>query len=63
MREINKSAQPIRRARVPKVANYECVCNNCGQKFLANRRTALYCSVLCRVEAYREKQSKKQQKK
>lgn len=58
-KEINETAKPIYKAREPKKANYECICKFCGKTFKANRRTALYCSDLCRLENYRKKHLKK----
>lgn len=40
--------------------NYLITCLYCGEKFGANKSTALYCCSLCRGKHYREKQALKQ---
>lgn len=48
---------PQKEVKQPKKANFKVKCINCGQEFLAQRRTALYCSKWCSVD-FREKKLK-----
>jgi len=40
---------------------YEGVCPICGVKFYANRRSAVYCSALCRTNAYLDRKRVKKE--